>query len=78
MSYNLFSKLSRFGVLTRTDVKNGASELQALLRRCFVTKVSKKGRVFYALTDKALPLLEDYRQLLLSKASLQYQLTPNN
>ena len=78
MSYNSLEKFSNFGVLPREAVRNDASALRFLLRNDFVHKVYQKGRVYYELTAKALPLLEDYRQILLHQASLHYRLTPQS
>lgn len=78
MNYNLFEKLSRFGTLPRGAAKNDAPYLQYLLKNDFVQRVPKKGRVFYELTEKALPLLEEYRQILFHEASLQSRLTPHS
>lgn len=77
MKYNLFYKLSHFGALSRDVVKNDVSDLRYLLKNDFVQRVSKKGRVFYELTEKSLPLLEEYRQVLLHEAAFQNKLTPH-
>lgn len=77
MKVSLFEKFSRFGVLSRVAAKNDRPYLKYLLKNDFVRRVPKKGRVFYELTEKALPLLEEYRQVLLHKASLQSRLTPH-
>ncbi|HEX5034228.1 MAG TPA: hypothetical protein VFW62_07095 [bacterium] len=78
MSDKFFKKLSHFGVLSREETKNDPVVLQSLLRKYLVQKVFKKGRVFYALTDKALPLLEELRQVLLHQAALRGQLSPRD
>ncbi len=75
--YNLLEKFSHFGVLPRAAVKNQEDDLRPLLWCHFVRKVPKKGRVFYELTEKSLPLLEEYRQVLQHKASLLRKLTPH-
>ncbi len=73
----LLYKLFQFGVLPRDSVKNNSAELKDLLRKKFVQRVSKKGRVFYELTEKSLPLLEEYRNILLHRAKLLDQLQPH-
>ena len=75
---NLLYKFSRFGVLPREAVKNDVLNLRYLLKNGLVRKVLKKGRVFYELTEKSLPLLEDCRNVLLHEASLMSRLTPNS
>lgn len=77
MSYSLFNKMSHFGVLPRSAVRNDLGDLRYLLKNGVVRKVVRKGRVFYELTEKALPLLDDYRQVLLHKAALLNRLTPH-
>jgi len=77
MSPNLFNKFSRFGVLSRSDVKNDRADLRYLLKNGLVRKAVLKGHVFYELTEKALPLLDEVRQVLLHKASLLNRLTPH-
>ncbi len=72
----LLEKLFKFGVLPRASVKNDLEQLQDLLRKKFVQKVPKKGRVFYELKEKSLPLLEEYRKMLFHKTKLQAQLQP--
>src|SRR5262245_46387656 len=77
MYYHLIEKMSQFGVLPRNAVKNDRSGLQYLLKNRFARRVSRKGRIFYELTAKALPLLDEYRQVLLHKASLGSLLSPH-
>jgi hypothetical protein len=69
--------MSHFGALSRSAVKNDRADLRYLLKNGLVRKVVRKGRVFYELTEKALPLLDEYRQVLLHKASLLNRLTPH-
>lgn len=69
--------MSHFGVLPRSAVRNDLGDLRYLLKNGVVRKVVRKGRVFYELTEKALPLLDDYRQVLLHKAALLNRLTPH-
>ncbi len=74
----LLEKLAKFGVLPRDAVKNDRAALRVFLHKKFAVKVPKKGRVFYELTERALPLLEEYRHILLHKAQLQARLAPNS
>ncbi len=78
MYYNLLNKMSRFGVLPREAVKNEMSDLRYLLKNGFARRALKKGRVFYELTEKSLPLLDDCRNVLLHKASLLGRLIPHS
>lgn len=72
----IFSKLTAFGVVSRSQVKNDLPLVRALMKEGLVKKAYKKGKVFYELTEQALPLLEDYRNKLLAEARLNYQLYP--
>lgn len=77
MICNLFYKMSHLGALPRSAVRNDQANLRYLLKNGLARQVVLKGRVFYELTEKALPLLEEYRQVLLHKASLLNRLTPH-
>jgi len=72
----LLQKLSLFGVLSRDQVKNDLKTLASLARLKFLKKVYKKGRVFYELTEKALPALDCLRKKLLEEAKLKSHLNP--
>ncbi|MDP2600213.1 MAG: hypothetical protein Q8P84_05705 [Deltaproteobacteria bacterium] len=72
----LFSKFASFGVVARGEVKNDLPLVRGLIKERLLKKVYKKGCVFYELTEKALPLLEEYRHKLLAEARLQYHLYP--
>lgn len=65
------ARFARFGVLHRENVKNDRAALDQLLRRGFVRKVYKSGRLFYELTQEALPLLESQRIKLLEDARMR-------
>lgn len=67
----LLSKFARYGVLHREAVKNEMAVLKRLLRGGFAAKAYKQGRVFYELTEKALPLLEYHRKKLLAEAGIR-------
>lgn len=67
---NMFKRFSRFGVVHREAVKNDRAALKHLMSRGFARKVSRSGRVFYELTEKALPLLECQRRKLLEDARM--------
>lgn len=74
MKSKVFKKLSLFGVVDRTQVKNDLRVVHGLMRKGLVQKVWKKGRVFYELTQSALPALEHRRVMLLAEAQLNRQL----
>jgi hypothetical protein len=69
-----FSQFARSAVLPREETRNYMAEVKTLLRQGYARKLHVRGRVFYALTNKALPLLEDYRQSLLFSAKVQARL----
>ena len=73
----LLDKMFQFGVLSRDSVRNNSLELTDLLRKKFVRKVFKKGRVFYELSEKALSLVEEHRHILLHRSKLLLQLQPH-
>ena len=75
---NLFKKLSQNGVLPRQEVRNELAHVRRWQRLGYVKKVFRKGRVYFELTEKALPLLETYRQGLLAKAQVEAQLNPQS
>lgn len=76
--YKLFSKLARAGVLHREELKNDLYVLRSLVDQAFVKKAYKKGKVFYELTEKALPLLERHRKVLLEQAKTLAELSPRS
>ena len=81
MSYlesRLLTKFARLGVLHREAVKNDLSALRRLVRAGFVQKVYKSGRVFYELTERALPLLESQRKKLLEEVAMRAHLDSRN
>lgn len=73
---NVFAKFVAFGVVSRAEVKNNLPVVRALMKEGVVKKVYKKGKVFYELTEDAVPLLDVYRKMLLEQARLYYQLHP--
>jgi hypothetical protein len=81
MSYSyqyLFKQAASSGLLHRSQVRNYTSELESLLKRGLVKKMHVKGKVFYALTEQSLPLLDEYRHMLLHSAKLNSQLYPRS
>lgn len=74
----LFSKLARYGVMSRDEVKNDVEAVKSLVRFGHLKKVYRRGRVFYQLTEKSLSLLDDYRQLLVQQARFFYKLHPRS
>lgn len=71
----LFARFCRHGVLHRDEVKNDLPALKRLIRGGLVSKVYKQGRVFYELTEKALPMIETFRKIILEEAHLRSLLT---
>lgn len=74
----LLEKLFKFGVIPRAAARNYPSELKDLLHKKWVQKARKKGRVFYELTEKAVPLAEEYRLMLFHKTRIKAQVTPHS
>lgn len=67
---NLFKKFSFDGAVHRDEVKNSLSNLHELVRLGYVQKIFRRGKVFYQLTEKSLPLLEKMRKSLFEQAHL--------
>ena len=67
---NILKRFARFGVVHREAVKNDHAALQHLINQGFASKTFRSGRVFYELTEKALPLLECQRRKLLEDARM--------
>ena len=79
MKYNVFNilqKIVQYGVVHRDEVKHDQKTLKRLLHLGFVTKVYKRGQVFYEFSQKALPLLESYRKELLEQVRMLSSLSP--
>lgn len=76
MSSRLLQKFAQYGVLSRSDTKNYSKQLTALRNAQLVTKVRKRGRVFYELTAQALSALEACRMQLRNEARLRQWLYP--
>ncbi|MBF0492170.1 MAG: hypothetical protein HQM15_05265 [Deltaproteobacteria bacterium] len=75
---NILEKLSLSGVVHRDEVKNYGRELKKLIKSGFVKGAWKKGYVYYELTQKSLPLLEERRQQLWHLAKLKHLLSPSS
>ncbi|EKD42556.1 MAG: hypothetical protein ACD_73C00107G0001 [uncultured bacterium] len=73
---SLLAKFSKYGVLHRDVVRQDQTSLKRFLNLGFSQKIYQRGQVFYELTQKALPLLENYRKILLEEASLMALLCP--
>lgn len=73
---NLLNIIARFGILHRDQVRNDIAAARFFLRRGFLKKAHVHGKVFYQLTPKALPLLEDHRLSLLFTARAGARLFP--
>ncbi len=67
---NIMRRFACYGVLHREAVKNDRTALGQLIRRGFAQKAYRSGRLFYELTEKALPLLECQRIKLLEDAQM--------
>src|SRR3989338_4245535 len=76
MKTSVFEKLSLCGAVQRDRLKNDLDRVEALRRQGFLQKVYKRGRVFFELTEKALPLLDHVRLKLLEEAKLRFALYP--
>ena len=74
----LLDKYAKDGVVHREVTKNDLPALKYLLAQGYAEKVRKKREVFYQLTEKALPLLDTHRQVLLDQAELLKQLQPRS
>ena len=71
-------QFSRFGILHRDDVKNYLGEVEKLITKGFVQKTYRKGKVFYELTPRAIPILELERTSLLAEVKMFAQLTKSS
>ena len=78
MNDHFLTLFSKFGVIHRQEAKNYPRELRALIRLGLVQKIRQKKEVYYRLTVKALPVLDDYRQLLFSLLQLRAKLHPRS
>jgi len=78
MNDHFLTLFSKFGVIHRQEDKNYPQELGALIRLGLVQKIRQKKEVYYRLTVKALPVLDDYRQLLFSLLQLRAKLHPRS
>lgn len=72
----LLLKMTPFGVVTRDQVKNDLSAIKGMVRNGLVKKAYKRGKVFYELTQKAIPLLNGVRLKLQEEAKLKSLLHP--
>ena len=66
----LLARFAQHGVLHREAIKNNGAAILKLQRLGMLKRVRKQKQVFYELTDRALPLLETQRRLLLEQAKL--------
>ncbi|MCB1215126.1 MAG: hypothetical protein KDK66_06585 [Deltaproteobacteria bacterium] len=74
----VLSKLSNQGVVHRDQVKNDTKAVKRLLYLGYLKEVHRRGRVYLELTEKALPLLDSQRTLLLERAKLFCRLSPQS
>jgi len=77
---DIFKKLYSYGVLPRASFKSGREHqrLKLALRRKLVRKIHVRGKVFYELTEKTLPILELLRRQLLEEVKLKQWLYPQS
>jgi len=68
--------LARYGVVSRDEIRSYASLRQSFIDRGLLQKVYQKGCVFFELTPKALPLLENHRKILVEKVQMMSLLCP--
>ena len=76
LNVNPFTLLARHGVLHRGEFTNCRPSLQRLLKKRYVKKAHLHGKVYYQLTENALPLLDDYRNKQLYSVLIQTKLQP--
>jgi hypothetical protein len=77
--YSAFmGRFARHGVLHRERVKNNPEMLKLFVKCGFVQKIYRSGRVFYELTEAAVPLLEQYRKKLLEEVKLCLAISPSS
>lgn len=74
----IFKEMAPEGVLHREGLKNYPKEVKRLERSGLVAKAYRRGRVFYELTPKALPLLEHCRRQLVEEAQLRARMEPRS
>ncbi len=73
---NLLRKLVKYGVAHREELKHYSRPLVGLMKKKWVEKLYRKGKVFYAFTPAALPFLEEYRQRRVSELKTLSQVFP--
>ena len=71
----ILRQFSKFGVLHRDEVKNYLGEVEKLVAKGLVQKTYRKGKVFYELTPKAIPILELERTAILAEVKMAAQIT---
>jgi len=76
--YNVLEKLLKYGVSHREELKHYARPLQGLVKKKWVEKLHRKGKVFYAFTEEALPFLEEYRQRRVLELKVLNKVFPRN
>ncbi len=67
---NLIKRLSQNGVLHRDGVKNDKSAIKRLVYHGLLRKVHHGKKVFYELTELAIPVLELWRKALLEEIKI--------
>lgn len=67
---NLIARFAREGVSHREEVKNDKTAVRKLVRMGLIKKVHRNRKVFYELTEKAMPILEAQRKALFEEAKI--------
>lgn len=67
---NIIARFARTGVLHRDEVKNDMAAVGRLVRHGLLRKVHRKKKVFYELTEKAIPILEARRKALIEEIKI--------
>ncbi|MBI2335872.1 MAG: hypothetical protein HYU97_03825 [Deltaproteobacteria bacterium] len=77
---DILKKIISSGVLPRNAfiTHRARNMLKLALQRKIVRKVYRRGRVFYELTEKSIPLLEVLRRQLLEEIKLRQLLYPQS
>ena len=67
---SIIERLSTDGVVHRDEVKNDLVVVERLILHSMVRRVCRNKKVFYELTEKALPILESRRKALLEEITI--------
>lgn len=67
---NIIRRLAQDGVIHRDDVKNDMDVIKRLIYHGLLRKIHRGRKVFYELTELALPVLELWRRALLEEIKI--------